>query len=266
MNETSAHLPANRGLPEDCLSDLTLDRLRCADLPEAAATSATTHLQACERCQVRARTLAADTLALGSELPDLDALLQRRVGPAENEPVPGENVTSINRIRARTRRWWVPALAVLSAAAAIALFIGRSPEPSGEIRLKGVSGELDLFVRRGKKVFRWQTESLQPGDQLRYSFRAPEPLHVMVLSREASGAVNQYFPAEPSSFAVDLGVTLSKNATELDATLGAETLWAIFCPKPFTADGFVSQLQSGGVIAPGDGCATQRLEFTKVAP
>jgi hypothetical protein len=174
-------------------------------------------------------------------------------------------VTSLDQARAR-RKWLTPTLAVLSAAAAIALFLREPQELDGEIRLKGVSGELDVFVKRAGKVFRWQTEALQPGDQLRYSFRAPEPLHVMVLSREVSGSINQYFPAEAKSFAVDMGVTLSKSATQLDATLGGEVLWAVFCQKPFTADGLVAQLQANGAIAPAEGCATQRLEFTKVAP
>lgn len=172
----------------------------------------------------------------------------------------------MSEARSRRGRRWAPVVAVFSAAAALTLFLGRPQQPEGEIRLKGVSGELEIFVRREKKVFRWQAEPLHPGDQLRYSFRAPEPLNVMVLSREASGAVNQYFPEDRQSFAVNMGATLSKSATELDATLGVETLWAVFCQKPFTAEGLLQQLQSSGTIAPAEGCATQRLEFTKVAP
>lgn len=256
MNQESLSALANRALADECLSDLALDRLHTGELTEAEAAAAEQHLQSCERCRSRAASLRTEAVELAAALPPLPALLAARA----SQP---KEVVSIEPVRSRRARWLAPALAVLSAAAAVALFLGRTPEPDGEIRLKGVSGELDVFVKRNGKVFRWQTEALKPGDQLRYSFRAPEPLHVMVLSREASGAVNQYFPAESASFAVDRGVTLSKVATELDDTLGTETLWAVFCQKPFTADNLRQQLEQAGVLAPGEGCATQRLEFAK---
>lgn len=255
MNQESLQALGKRALPEDCLSDLTLDRLRCGELSESAVAAAEQHLAACERCRGRSATLASAADELGGQLPPLDQVLAQRMP-----------VASLDRARARRGTWLAPALAVLSAAAAMVFFLGRETPPAGELRLKGASGELDVFVKRAGKVFRWQAESLQPGDQLRYSFRAPEPLHVMVLSREANGAVNRYFPSEPNSFSVDMGVTLSKVATELDANLGRETLWAVFCRAPFTADGLVEQLEKTGVIAPAEGCATQRLEFSKEAP
>lgn len=265
MNETSLRALASRQLPAECLSDLTLDRLRCVDLAPAVADAAEQHLKACERCRERAQLLASASADLARALPDLNTLLQ--TAPSQDAETPAAKVASLSEARSRRSRRWAPVLAVLSAAAALALFLGRVPQPEGEIRLKGgVSGELEVFVRRDKKVFRWQAESLHPGDQLRYSFRAPEPLHVMVFSREANGAVNQYFPEEPHSFAVNMGATLSKSATELDATLGVETLWGVFCQKPFTAEGLLQQLESSGTIAPAEGCATQRLEFTKVTP
>lgn len=201
--------------------------------------------------------------------PLLDARVAAPSNPAPSGPAPSNaapNVASLDAARSRRSRWWARVLVVVAAAAAVALFLRQPDEREGELREMGVSGELDVFVKRAGKVFRWQSQTLQPGDQLRYSFRAPEPLHVMVLSREAGGAVNQYFPAEPSSFAVDTGVTLSKNAMELDATLGGETIWAVFCREPFTAQPLLSQLESTGAVAPVDGCATQRLEVTKVAP
>lgn len=255
MNQESLRSLASRTLPEDCLSDLTLDRLRCGELSLQAATEAERHLQTCNRCRNRYTALRTEDTVLSKELPPLPDLL-----------APRAPIASLSEARARRGRWWAPALAALSAAAAIALLLGRQVPPEGEIRLKGVSGELDLFVKRAGKVFRWQAQPLQPGDQLRYSFRAPEPLHVMVLSREAGGTVNQYFPTEPKSFSVEMGVTLSKVATELDATLGNETLWGVFCQNPFTADALISQLEQTGSIAPAEGCATQRLEFTKAAP
>lgn len=257
MKQESFDTLATRALPENCLSDLTLDRLRCGELPASAAASAQQHLASCDRCRQRSLTLAAAADELDAELPPLGELLAPRA------PAP---VVVLAEARTRRGRWWAPALAVVSAAAAMGLFLGRQQPPEGEIRLKGASGELEIFVKRAGKVFRWQTEALHPGDQLRYSFRAPEPLHVMVLSREANGAVNRYFPADTRSFAVDMGVTLSKVATELDATLGNETLWGVFCRQPFHADGLLQQLEQTGAITPTEGCATQRLEFTKEAP
>lgn len=289
MNRDSLPALIRRSLPEECLSDLVLDRLRCGEMPALVAQAAERHLLECERCRGRAAQQAAAAEELSGALPPLYALLGERtflaaVAPPVSDMAPSDSAANDTGLieaalsDGRTRRqpsnvtsfrrppWWAPAVAVLSAAAALALFLGRPAEPEGDIRLKGLSGELDVFVKRAGKVFRWQAEPLRPGDQLRYSFRAPEPLHVMVLSRETSGAVNQYFPAEPRSFAVDQGVTLSKGATELDATLGRETLWAIFCQKPFTADTLFGQLRQSGGIAPTQGCATQRLEFTKEAP
>lgn len=263
MNDNSIKSLAESRVPEGCLSDLTLDSLRCADLSESRASEAERHLENCARCRARAESLSLQSRELESELPDLNVLL----GAKAAEPnQPASNVTSLAKARAARVRWWAPALGALSVAAALALFLGKPAPRDAEIRLKGVSGELDVFVKRHGKVFRWQAEPLMPGDQLRYSFRAPESLHVMVLSREASGVVNQYFPAEPSSFAVDMGVTLSKSATELDDSLGAETLWAVFCQQPFGARKFQTELETTGVIAPTEGCAIQRIEFAKVAP
>lgn len=264
MNDNSIKSLAESRVPEGCLSDLTLDRLRCADLPQSRATEAERHLQSCARCRERAEHLSLQSQELQSELPDLNTLLGAKVAQSNNEPA--SNVESLAQARTKRVRWWGPALGVLSAAAALMLFLGRQAPNDAEIRLKGASGELDVFVKRASKVFRWQAEPLLPGDQLRYSFRAPEPLHVMVLSREASGVVNQYFPAEPGSFAVERGVTLSKSATELDDTLGAETLWAVFCQQPFAALKFRAELETTGFIGPSEGCATQRIAFMKVAP
>lgn len=245
---------AERGLDAACLSDLMLDRLRLGELTDGSARTTEQHLSTCERCRNRAAALAAEELVRSRELPPLEALIESRVPSARARPRPG-------RVR-----WWAPALAALSAAAVLAVFLGPQPVREGEIRLKGVGGELDVFVKRADEVFRWQTQPLRPGDRLRYSFRAPEPTHVMLLSREASGTVNQYFPTEPRSFAVDRGVTLSQVATELDATLGQETLWVVFCRTAFTAEGLLAQLRRDGAITAAEGCATQRLEFTKEAP
>lgn len=256
MKQESFDTLSTRALPKSCLSDLTMDRLRCGELSQTAASSAQQHLASCDRCRQRSVTLAAAADELDAELPPLDELLAPRA-PAK--------VVALSEVRTRRARWWAPALAVVSAAAAMVLFLGRQQPTDGDIRLKGASGELEVFVKRAGRVFRWQSEALRPGDQLRYSFRAPEPLHVMVLSREANGAVNRYFPAESNSVAVDMGVTLSKVATELDATLGKETLWGVFCRQPFDAEGLQRELEQTGVISPTEGCATQRLEFTKEA-
>lgn len=261
MNEHSFQW-SERGRPDECLSDLTLDRLRCGELDEATSAAVELHLEACESCRSRARSLGEATVVLQSQLPNLDALLSAARAPSSKAQ---SGVVSINKARTGNARRWAPAVALLSAAAAMFLLLGR-PDTRGDIRLKGNGGVTEIYVRRGLEVFRWQAQTLMPGDQLRFSFRTNQSLHVAVLSRDGANAVNQYFPARPESFGIGPGETLSTTATELDATLGSETLWVVYCQAPFSSGDLIEQLERTGNIQTGEGCSNQKLSFDKAAP
>jgi hypothetical protein len=256
MNDAVKPQLDERGMLEACLSDLTLDGLRLSELSLDASEAALAHLAHCARCQHRSNELANSVSALSQELPPLDAVLQ--AGRAVNVHRP----TSIRQ----PARWWAPVAVALSAAAAVILLLGGPEERAEEIGLKGTGAALDLFVQRGAQVFRWQQQPLHPGDQVRYAFRVAEPMHVVVLSRDGRGAVSQYFPEAARSWALEAGESLSQTATELDDTLGNETLWAVFCRASFTAESFVVQLERDATLTSTQGCTMQHLEFRKEAP
>lgn len=151
-------------------------------------------------------------------------------------------------------------------AAGLAASCNRSVDPAPvneQTPLGEVSGEFDVFVTREGRVFRWQEQPLKAQDQLRFSFRVAEPLEVMVLHRDARGSVSRSFPDSPTSTAVERGATLTKVATQLNDAVGVETLWGVFCRKPFGFEEWVLPLRTGGEPSSRKHCAVQRRTIQK---
>lgn len=228
------------------VSDLDLDRRAAGTDTAARRTEVEAHLMACARCAERWREVEAAQAAF-RERPLPDFL---------SASAPG--VTSLAEARAgakRPSRWVGPAIGALALAAVVLLVVrpfGTAPVggtagmggPGGDeggVRTKGQVGTLLMSVvtpgpggARGPAHALAPTgETVHPGDILQWRVTLRAARHVAILSRDAASKVSVYFPSRGAMPRLDAGEAQSLGTeVELDATLGAETIWALFCEAP----------------------------------
>lgn len=241
-----------------CLSALRLDRFLAAELSPAEAAEVRGHLDGCARC---AAALAGLEAARDSaHLPPL------QVVPLDGPAAPLPSV-------ARQARRRVMATLVGGLAAAAALLLVVRPEAPAE-RAKGRPGALGLgvYVLHDGAVRRaGPGEVLAPGDALRFAVTAPGPGYVAVLSLDPAGKASVYYPAggraepvAPGAREAEVALPL---ATRLDATVGEERLYALFCEGPVELEPVRAALEGAGrregePPAPA-GCQVTRWRFEK---
>src|ERR1700722_5549193 len=109
--------------PEDCVSDLVLDRLLAVECSDEEARSANAHIQGCDRCRERLARFTGDR----------DAFASREL------PLPGS--AARERLMRPSRAAWVIGSVVVAMAAAVLLLIRpKAQDGVGEsTRLKGPS-------------------------------------------------------------------------------------------------------------------------------
>lgn len=242
-------------LADGCLSDLTFARLAAGELAADEQSFVEAHLASCDACSTKKRELDASDAAFLAQAPTF----VRRQG---------------NVVRPSAARAWrfLSAGAALAAAAVIALAV-RPATQSGEVdgdsvgtRLKG-GAHLGFYVARGESVFRGQeSETVYPGDRLRFVLSTSAPSHVAILSRDGAGAVSVYYPSGKSSSHFDaLRDHALDSSVELDDTLGSETVHALFCAEPFELAPILRELEHGATLAARAGCTVDTVHLTKRA-
>jgi hypothetical protein len=247
----------SRKRSEGCLSDLLLDMLIAGDVAHEVETRARTHARDCAPCQDRWTELARD-----AESASLPALRAARSGA---HAVPRAPASLPRRRVGRAPLGWL----ALAAAAACALLVFqrldlRDAAPAGE-RRKG-SGRLGFFVQRAGEVSRGGPgELLRPGDAVQFTFFAPSPGYLLVLGREASGAVGVYYPVGEVAAPVVAGEQVLALSSLLDDSLGEETIEAVFCAEQRDVATLRAARQSPGGAVP-DGCSIDELRILKEKP
>jgi hypothetical protein len=207
------------------VSELAIDRLLAGEVPAADAAAMRDHAGACARC----RTL-------------LDDALSTQRGFA-TEPPPS---LPIPMIRKRRQPAYVIA-PVLAAAAAVAFVAW--PQEAALVRTKGAT-TIGFYVAHGDAMRLGATrETVMPGDRVQLFTSADSAAWVAVIGDDASGTRSVY--VEPMRIAAGREQALPMSIT-LDATLGDETITAVFCPERF---------EVGTVPA---GCTTDRFTLAKV--
>jgi hypothetical protein len=242
-------------LPEGCITDLTFDEWHAGELDEQQVRELQQHVNGCARCQARHQALKMQASDFLGRYPELELPERRKVVP----------------LRPRKAIWaWTTGAASLAAAAVLLLVL--RPDSGQEVngggtRVKGGSRigfhvEHDGRVRSGSSG-----QVVHPGDRLRFVVTTTEPQHVAILSLDAAGAASVYYPSTAISRAFGLVRNQPvETGVELDATLGRERLWGIFCDEPFDVEPLRQALEGQAKLPPLPGCAVDELSLTKEPP
>jgi len=211
------------------LSAQTLDLLLLQSLPEAEATSARAHLDACPTCRSQVEERQADR-----------AHFERHVFPR-----------TVDKVQARARSPWerlrppwtlaVPAVAV----ALLVLVVAQWPTPDDDLYI-GVKGgpRLQIVALRGEAQFRVDEGTrLRPGDRIRFRVDPGQARYLVIASKDGAGRGSVYFSGE-----VQPGLQDLPGSIELDAALGPEHLHALFSDQPLDADSIRRALESGAPL------------------
>jgi len=266
-----------RERPEGCISDLEFDEWRALELDAGAALALTEHVAGCQRCQQRRALLEAQAAEFLQRFPELDlpalTTTKSSVRAKSSTEIAHE---SSHRARARGsivswRRGWAIASGLAGlAAAALALLLLRPVEPAsdGELgtRIKG-SSRLGFFVKRGNQVLPGGDEEVvHPHDLLRFTLTTVRPSHTAILSLDGAGVASVYHPAGAQSqrFGVVRDEALDQSI-DLDATLGRERIWAVFCEAPFEVEPLRAQLEADRELKVPAGCTVDQLTLVKQA-
>jgi hypothetical protein len=237
-----------------CPSALRLDQWLAGELTDAEQAELEGHVAGCAPCQSRHGELVESRRSFAREAPSF---------------------AELRRSPRRTRFRWRTTAPLLAAAAALALAIGQPwqvwgpfVEESNGTRIKGGGTHLTWVVRRGERVFPGRPDlELRPGDALRFSISAREPVYVALLGLDAAGRWSVYHPDQDALARLEAGNDQPLPvAIELDATPGDERLYAVFC-RNATSLTIVKEalLRSADVPALPSGCSHERHTLHKGA-
>jgi hypothetical protein len=238
-----------------CASDLRFDAFLAGELEAAPQAELVAHVAACARCRARCeRLVQARERFAASPVAVMPAFLQ-----AGRSPRPAR------RGRATGLALSVAACVALAAAAMLVLIPQREPEGD---RVKG--GEhVSYFVKRGDTVLRGaRKQRVQPGDKLRFAYTVMGPRYLAIVSIDAADKVSVYYPAAERAAKVAPGVEVPlPTAVELDAVLGEERVFVLFCETAEELAPLRAQLlKTPHTLQAPRQCSLDELLLTKEAP
>src|SRR5664280_62984 len=244
--------------PEGCASDFALDRWRAGELDVGAIESLERHLTVCEACRLRHAALDQQAESFLEKFPALS--------------LPGARMPQLadargrKNLRARKLSMVVAALAVAAGVVLVFRLPKVGTELSEQTRAKG-SARLGFHVKRGGNVLLGsEGQEVHPGDQLRFFVSSAKPGHLAILSRDGAGSVSEYYPGTGRSRSVGAVQNQSlESSVELDATLGQEELWAVFCDAPFAPEPLRRELESKKSLNAPASCSLDRVVIVKKA-
>jgi hypothetical protein len=223
---------------QECLSDLDLDRLLGGEIEAGAgAAAARAHASACPDCTRRIAELRTDAAPFANDL----------------------WVRGLAVATARAARRWpritLPAIAGGALAAAAVLLVVVRPQSDDGTRTKGTDS-LSLIVQSpdgttGRVV---DGGHLSPGDSVRFEVSTDTNGFLTILGLDAAPRVTRYVPSMPGEARpIALGRRQRlRDTIVLDATLGAERIVALVCPREVATGDLVEAAQRALAGAGGD--------------
>ena len=239
--------------PASCLSDLRLDAYLAEDVSAEEAGTIRAHLEHCQRCQARLGALTSTRAhylagpAAVSFRHELELRASRRRGPKLGAPYV-----------------YVLGSALAVAAAILLLVLPRTQlETGAETRLKG-GQRLGFYVQHAGRTRRGSDgERAVPGDLLRFTYSTDRAVQFAVLSYDPAKHASVYVPFMSVAPGVNVGAPLS---VELDASLGVELLYGMFCQqRPAVSDLLRVLEERAGAPPAAAGCEVVRLQIMKVS-
>lgn len=244
-----------------CLSDFAVDRWLADESTKAEVAAHQAHLASCAECTRRVDEARDRFAAFPAALPEAIAVSAAGADTKTNTPV--RHVVNVNR--------WAPLAGGLALAAALVLGV-RSRSGHDELvpseRTKGSGGRITFRVRHDGIVRQGiDGDRLEPGDAVQFSYTSRSDGYLAILSVDGARHASVYFADGDRAARVEAGddVALAKS-TLLDATLGSETIYALFCVDAVPVGPLRSALDSDPSRPPSwVGCTTERHDFVKVA-
>jgi hypothetical protein len=235
--------------PEACVSDLTFDRAAAGELSASAQRELEQHIIDCVSCSVRYDVSSRQRDEFLRQAGDWDAFTQRRV--------------------ARKRRLKLPARYVTFCATAAVMLIAftmrwrDAAEQPHYGQLKG-SDSIGFYVRRDAHVTRGASgDEVFPADQLRFTYSSGRPQQFALFYADANAA-SVYYPLGERTTQIAPGRDVPLDfGIALDAQLGAERAFGLFCEQPQRLEPLRAQLQKTGTLQPPAGCHVDILVLQK---
>lgn len=246
------------------LSSETIDLLLLSALSAPEANEAKHHIDACEHCRTRWRELNEDKERF-------EQFVFARTLPKVEARVAQSRASFFDRFKLRLV---IPALAVAGAAAAVVITTGpgTQTEDDSYVGMKGLASNTPSFevvAMRGTGQFPVKDDTvLHPNDRIRFVVSPAGAKFLMVASTDGAGVFSVYHPfGAAQSHPVEGKAKVElPGAVELDGTLGAEKLVAVFSDAPITASQVEAALKLDAKNPKLPGVSFVFREFRKASP
>lgn len=247
------------------LSSETIDLLLLSALSAPEANDAKHHIDSCDACRTRWRELNEDKARF-------EQFVFARTLPKVEARVAAARGSFFDRFKLKLV---IPALAVAGAAAAVVITTGpgTQTEDDSYVGMKGAVASAPSFevfaVRGAGNSFPVKNDTvLHPTDRIRFVVSPAGAKYLMVASTDGAGVFSVYHPfGAAQSHPVEAKAKIElPGAVELDDTLGAEKLVAVFSEQPITAAQVEAALKLDAKNPKLPGVSFVFREFRKATP
>jgi anti-sigma factor RsiW len=225
------------------VGELRLRRFRLGELPAADDQEISRHTAECGPCRARLRGLDDEQRHFEREIS-----FERFAGGVERaRRVP----------RVQPRRAWTMGALGFAAAAALLVFVRPAAGPHDWNRTKGPSTLATAHIAGAggaqRAVAAGATDSLRPGERVRFGYRAAQPAHLVAVSIDDSGAVTALYPERGAALPVEPGREVSYLPDSLEFTgHGRERVFLFLTERPLRVDEITDAARAAHAHAHGD--------------
>ena len=206
--------------------DLLVEQLVLGELDEKRAAEIRAALEAEPGGAERIEALRTSSARILAQHPP--ALVRREVERRLGRPLR----------RSRSTAWLIPAAAL--AAAAVAIVVLPSRQPTEDSRVKGETAPLRIYRQSGGALERLHAgDAAHPGDLIQVAIAGPHAF-AAVVSLDGAGGVTVHYPDGPRALPVEAGEHPLPRAFQLDAAPRFERFVLVTSDRPFDVATVVS--------------------------